>query len=57
MIVLLVSINVLFYCIKMNLDSSFTIMYTLSAMLISLFGIFIYKQSSKRISKVSVKNQ
>jgi hypothetical protein len=55
MIVLLVSINVLFYCIKKDTTGSQTIIYTLTAMLISSCSILIYTQSRKRIlAKISV---
>lgn len=48
MIVLLVSINVLFYCVKTNLNSALTITYTVSSMIIALLAIFVYRQSSRR---------
>lgn len=54
MIVLLVSINVLFYCIKTNQNLSLTFTYTVASMLASLLGIYIYRQSGRRITKISM---
>jgi hypothetical protein len=55
MIVALVSVNVLFYCVKKEMSGSTTITYTLAAMLISSCCILIYTQSRKRIqAKISV---
>jgi hypothetical protein len=55
MIVLLVSANVLFYCLKTNLEPFYTFSYTGSAILASSLGIFFLVQSSKkRITKVSM---
>ena len=55
MIVLLISTNVLFYCLKTNLEPFYTFSYTGSAVLVSVLLIFILVQSSKRrIAKVSV---
>lgn len=55
MIVLLVSINVLFYCIKKDISGSQTILSTLTSMVISSGCILIYTQSRKRIlAKISI---
>lgn len=55
MIVLLISTNVLFYCLKTNLGLVDTFSYTGSAILVSMLGIFILMQSRKRkVAKVSI---
>jgi hypothetical protein len=55
MIILLVSVNVLFYCIKKDISGSQTLIYTVTSMVISSCSILIYTQSRKRIlAKISV---
>ena len=55
MMIALVGINVLFYCLKKNLDPVFTFTSTATAMVIVLLSILTYVQSRKRrMSKISV---
>lgn len=48
MIVILVGTNVLFYCLKSNLDFSFTLSYTASSMILTSLVILVLVQSKKR---------
>ena len=48
MIVLLVGVNVLFYCIKSGMDFSFSLSYTCSSMVLTSLVILILVQSKKR---------